>query len=215
MNKYQHTVSTFDKLAERYQDKYMDLSLYGDTFDTFIEQLRLIKATSLFEMACGPGNITRLLHKHLPELSIFATDLSPNMVKLAQINNPTAVIEVMDCRKIAQIDDKFNAIMSGFCLPYLSKDDAKELIEACAALLLPNGVIYLSTMEDDYEKSKYSENSEGDKVYTHYHQAEHLSKLLKESGFEILKLIHKTSPAQQGSSEKDLFIIAQLTDVTL
>ncbi|WP_076409480.1 class I SAM-dependent methyltransferase [Shewanella sp. UCD-KL12] len=212
MDKYEHTVSTFDKLAEKYQDKYMELSLYQDTFDAFIEQLRLNKAGTLFEMACGPGNITRLLNEQLPELSIYATDLSPNMVRLAQINNPSVKVDVMDSREIAQLDERFDAIMSGFCLPYLSKSDAEKLIKSSASLLTSNGVIYLSTMEDDYDKSKYSENSDGDKVYTHYHQADHLIRHLEANGFEILKLIRKTSPAQQGSSENDLFIIAKLTE---
>ena len=35
MDEYKITVSTFDKLADKYQAKYMDFDFYIDTYDTF------------------------------------------------------------------------------------------------------------------------------------------------------------------------------------
>jgi 23S rRNA G2069 N7-methylase RlmK/C1962 C5-methylase RlmI len=45
--------------------------------------------------------------------------------------------------------------MCGFCLPYLSKEEAVKLIRDAAAILNPDGVFYISTMEDDYSKSDF------------------------------------------------------------
>jgi hypothetical protein len=40
--------------------------------------------------------------------------------------------------------------MCGFGLPYLSKEETENLISGSFALLKPEGVLYVSTMEDDY-----------------------------------------------------------------
>ena len=95
----QVSVKTFNKLAQRYQDKYMDLAMYIDTFEPFIKALPRLNARVL-ELACGPGNITCYLLTHRPELSILATDLAPNMLTLAQQNNPQVEVALLDSRAL-------------------------------------------------------------------------------------------------------------------
>jgi ubiquinone/menaquinone biosynthesis C-methylase UbiE len=60
MDKYERTIKTWDKLAEKYQDVFMDLSLYDDSYDAFCALLQKKDATIL-ELGCGPGNITKYL----------------------------------------------------------------------------------------------------------------------------------------------------------
>ena len=174
MDKYAISVNTFNKLAQKYQDKYMDLALYDDTFELFCELVNQKRNPEIFEIACGPGNISRFLIDRCNEIRLHGIDLAPNMVKLAKENNPSAHFEVMDCRDIRLIEQAYDAIMCGFCLPYITKEDAGELIKNAAQLLKKEGLIYLSTMEGEYTKSKLGTSSSGDPVYTHYHQAEHL-----------------------------------------
>lgn len=50
-------------------------------------------------------------------------DIAPNMVVLAIRNNPTGIFSVMNCRNIGDSDGKFDGIIGGFCLPYLSKEE--------------------------------------------------------------------------------------------
>ena len=40
MDKTRNAVSIFDKLAILYQDKFMNVDLYGDTFDFFCAALK-------------------------------------------------------------------------------------------------------------------------------------------------------------------------------
>ncbi len=58
------------------------------------------------------------------------------MIELAQRNNPEANCIVMDSRDIVTLATKFDAIICGFCLPYLSSDDSTRLVENCGNLLL-------------------------------------------------------------------------------
>ena len=95
MDKYEITVDTFNKLAGKYQEKYMDFDFYVDTYDTFCDLVSNHKAV-IFEIACGPGNITKYLLSKRSDFKIEGVDLAPKMVELARANNPTASFYVLD-----------------------------------------------------------------------------------------------------------------------
>ena len=207
MDKSKIAVDIFNKHATSYESKFMDVSLYHHSFDVFCKLIMKQNATVL-ELACGPGNITKYLLHIRPDLNILATDLAPNMVELAKANNPTAQVQLMDSRAIKQLHKKYDAIMVGFCLPYLSKEEAIQLIKDASNALHLNGVIYLSTMEDDYSKSAFKKGSAGDEIFMHYHQADYLSAALIENGFVINELIRQAYPEKDGSQTTDLILIA-------
>lgn len=207
MDKNKIAVAVFNKLAKEYQDKFMDVNLYSDTFDFFCNTIKKENA-EILELACGPGNITRYLLKKRPDFKIVATDLSPNMIRLGKINNPKAEFQLMDCRDIGLTEKKYDAIMCGFCLPYLSKEESLKLIGDASKLLKPSGLIYLSTMEDDYDKSGFKKGSAGDEIFMHYHQADYLTAALEENGFTILNLNRKEYLIHDGTKTTDLILIA-------
>ena len=204
-------VAVFNKLAQGYQDKFMDVNLYGDTFDFFCKAITS-KNAEILELACGPGNITQYLLKKRPDFRILATDLAPNMIALAKINNPDAQFEVMDCREIGTIDKTYDGIMCGFCLPYLAKEETIKLIHDTSLLLKPGGIIYLSTMEDDYTKSSLKKGSGGDELFMHFYQADDLISILEEHNFKILNIGRKEYPAADGTTVTDLILIASKQD---
>jgi 2-polyprenyl-3-methyl-5-hydroxy-6-metoxy-1,4-benzoquinol methylase len=207
-DKNKQAVEVFNKLAQSYQDKFMDVSLYHDSFDVFCSHIKKEKA-SVLELACGPGNITQYLLKKRPDLNILGTDLAPNMIELAKINNPQASFQLLDSRAITSLNKTYDAIMCGFCLPYLSKEEAIQLIADSAKVLTSDGVIYISTMEDDYSKSEFKKGSSGDEIFMHYHQADYLTEALIKNNFKIVKLLHQDYPTTDGTKVVDLIIIAQ------
>lgn len=208
MDKNKIAVDVFDKLAMLYQEKFMDVNLYGDTFDFFCDTIKKQNA-ELLEIACGPGNITKYLLNKRPDLKILGIDLAPCMIELAKINNPTAEFHLLDCRQIGTIAKKFDAIMCGFCLPYLNKNEAIKLLSDASILLNSKGVIYISTMEDDYNKSGFKKGSTGDEIFMHFYQADFLTSILKENNFNILKLDRKEYDIADGTKTTDLIIIAE------
>jgi len=208
MDKTQNAVAIFDKHAQMYQDKFMNVDLYADTLDVFCQHIPMQNAEVL-ELACGPGNITHYLLQKRPDLKMFGTDLAPNMLELAKINNPSAEFQLLDCRDIDKLDKKYDALMVGFCLPYLSKDETRKLIKDAHALLNIGGVLYLSTMEADYGTSGIRYSSTGDAMYMYYYLADDLLEILKENDFQIIDLQRKTTPAPDGNTVTDLIIIAK------
>ena len=206
MDQTKIAVDIFNKLANGYQDKFMDVSLYHDSFDIFCDNIKKENA-SVLELACGPGNITKYLLEKRPDLKITGSDLAPNMIELAKINNPKAEFQLLDFRNIKSLNNKFNAIMCGFGLPYLSKEEAIQFIADSTKILNSDGVFYISTMEDDNSKSKFQKGSSGDEIFINYHQADYLTKALQTNGFQIINLQRKKYLHNEQDTT-DLIIIA-------
>ena len=210
MDKTKNAVAIFDKYAIEYQDKYMDVSRYADTLDVFCNLIE--KDTSkILEVACGPGNLTRYLIQQRSNFQILGIDLSSKMIDLAKINNPSAEFRVMDCKKISDLTKTFDGISCGFCLPYLSKEEARQLITDAAKLLNKQGVLYLSTMEGDYSNSGLQGPSSGgsDTLFIHYHEADYLISYLKENKFMDLQIHRKKYLGEDGNLTTDLILLAR------
>ena len=208
MDKYQETFQTWNKIAEIYHDKFMNLNLYNDTYDIFLDLIPKTKP-SVLEIGCGPGNITKYLLTKNSNLKIKGIDISENMVELAARNNPSAEFEIMDSREINRINDKFDAVVCGFCIPYLSKSDCVKLITDCNDLLNSSGILYISFVAGDYENSGFISGSTGDKTYFYYHNLDNIEKELKANFFETKKLLHKNYKKADGTEEIHTVIIAE------
>ena len=103
MDKSQNAVEIFDKRALDYQNKFMDVGLYHDSFDLFCNTIEKENA-AILEIACGPGNISRYLLAMRPGFQLLGIDLSANMIALAKTNNPTAEFVILDAREITKLN---------------------------------------------------------------------------------------------------------------
>ena len=106
MDRYKETFETWNKVASLYQDKFMDLDLYNNTYD-FICNSITRKNARILEIGCGPGNITKYLLSKRPDFDIYGIDIAPKMIELAKKNNPSASFEIMDIRQIDEIKTKY------------------------------------------------------------------------------------------------------------
>lgn len=209
MDKYTLNKNTFNNLAIQYQERFMDFEGYLDTFDLFMNAI-VHKDARIFEIACGPGNVTKYLHAYSNDYKIYGIDIAPKMIDLARINNPTAKYEVMDCRYLSHVSEKFDAIMCAFGLPYITKEDALQLIEDSSQMLEENGILYISTMEGKYEDSEYVKSAAYDEsTFVYYHDATLLKAAMKSNRLEVLHEIRKPYQNGEGKEFVDLFIIAQ------
>lgn len=183
MDKYKETFETWNKVADLYQDKFMNLDLYNETYD-FICDSVTEKNAKILDVGCGPGNISKYLLSKRSDFDILGIDVAPNMIELAKRNNPTANFELMDCREIDAITSKFDAIVGGFCLPYLSQSDTTKFITDCYNLLNQNGVIYLSFVEGEPNQSEFQTSSTGNRVFFYFHDLNSIKKQLTKVGFK-------------------------------
>ena len=208
MDRYTETFKTWNKLASLYQDKFMELDVYNETYDFICNSITKDKA-KILEIGCGPGNITKYILSRRPDFDLFGIDIAPNMIELAKINNPTASFAVMDCREIDSIKTKFDAIVCGFCLPYLSQNDSQKLITDCYNLLNENGLIYLSFVEGDTKKSDFQISSSGDRTYFYFHNLENLKAKFIDNKFEDFKIFKVEYKKSETEMEIHTIVIAK------
>ncbi|UTW68268.1 class I SAM-dependent methyltransferase [bacterium SCSIO 12643] len=207
-DRYTETHQTWDHIAQLYEDKFMYLDLYDDTYQTFCDSLAIENA-SVLELGCGPGNITKHLLRLKPDLQILATDVSEQMIIRASKNNPGINARILDCRNLESIHQKFDGIMCGFTIPYLSKSDCKHLIYNCHQLLRENGILYLSFVPGDYTKSGFISGSTGERTYFYYHDTNILKQTLESNYMTVSHQIEKIYPKSDGTLETHVILIAQ------
>lgn len=211
MDKTKAVIQLFDHFAETYQEKYGDQTSYAVTFDRFCAALPTDAATVL-ELGCGPGNVTQYLLDRQPTLKITALDLAPEMLRLARQKLPQVDFREMDARDIGSLSTSFDGILAGFCLPYLSRPEAEQLIHDAKTLLRPGGILYLSTMEGAYSASGWKGPSTGEdfKLFTYYHEADSLKAALQKVGFVLLDEQRIPQPKPSEASTEDLILLAQI-----
>ena len=134
MSKQTETFQTLNKVAQLYQERFMDLEIYDESYAQFCVAIEKSNAPVL-EIGCGPGNISKQLLTSRNDFSMYGIDFSESMIMLAQKNNPTAQFEVMDDRDILKLNKSFDGIIAGFCLPYLSGEESIQLIADASTLL--------------------------------------------------------------------------------
>lgn len=207
-DRYKESFETWNKLANLYQDKFMDLTLFDDTYDFICNSLNKPNS-AILEIGCGPGNISRYLLSKRPDFKILGIDVAPNMIELAERNNPNAKFSVMDCRDIGTLHATFDGIICGFCLPYLSHGDGHKLIDDAMKMLNEHGIIYLSFVEGDPVNSGFQVASTGDRSYFHYYTLNQIqSQFLENSDFD-LKIFRLEFKRAEDKSEMHTIIIAK------
>lgn len=208
MSRYKETFKTWNIVAKLYEDKFMDLALYNASYDLFCQLLNS-KNPKVLDIGCGPGNITHYLLSKLPESTIEGIDIAPNMVTLAKQNNPKTQFYEMDIRDIDTLTSKYNGIICGFGLPYLSKADCKILIKDSYNLLNTKGILYLSFVEGNYEDSGYISGNSGDQMFFYYHNLETLKQLLTAQHFNTITVTYVDYPKSETITETHTIIIAE------
>lgn len=210
MDRYSETKETWNKVAGLYQDNFMHLSIYNHTYDVLCDTLTL--NARLLEIGCGPGNITQYILSKRPDIRIDAIDNSEEMIKLARVNNPSANFIVMDCREIGSINKQYDAIVCGFCLPYLSEDDCTQLFNHCKQKLVTNGMLYLSFVEGDVAQSGYQTGSSGHRMYFYYHHYVSLIKQLEGIGLGQTHFFEVPYTKKDGTVEQHTILICSHLD---
>ena len=210
MENFELSVQRFNEFAEEYASRFNNVSVYFESLTHFCSLVKLDNP-HILELACGPGNVTGFLKNRFHNSRILAVDLAPKMIEIAKNLLPEVDFRVMDVRNISAIPDRFDAVMCSFCLPFLSKTDAAQLISDCADRLVSGGVLYVSTMEGNEERAGYETTSfSGDaEVYFNYHQQIDLEQAFEQSGLEISQLKLQDYIEANGSVTTDMIFIAE------
>lgn len=208
MDPYRITFQTWNTLAEWYDENFMHLNIYNASYDLFCERLQK-QSPDVLELACGPGNITRYLLNKRPDFKILGSDISDNMLQKARKNCPEVKFRKMDLRNLHQVKKTFDALVIGFCLPYLSQDDILKLISDAAQVLSSGAQLYLSCIEGKYEAPKLQTNSKGQQSLMVYHEFEFIQRALLNNDFKTIEVLRIPYSIEVKPGETHLIILAE------
>jgi len=202
------SVATFNKLAERYAEKYFHSDIYDRYLGEFAKRIRP-QGASVLDAACGPGNVSAYLAKARPDLRLVGIDLAKGMIKQAMSRVPSAEFLVKDCRHIDTLDEVFDACAFAFGLSYLTDDDAEQFFTSLNASLKDSAMLYLSTITGEQRFSRFEESASGDKVYLEYRNVDDVVSMVERAGYRVDFMEMIASPANASKSTQDLVLIAQ------
>ena len=189
MDHQQHTdhareaVKIFDRLALHYQEKYMNVDAYAGALQWLLG--RLPQGAMVYDLACGPGNVSKYVLEQRPDLNLSGSDLSENMVMLAKAVNPEAAFSVMDARQIQFLPGTYDAIIVSFLMPYLNRLEVDALIAGISGKLKSEGYVYLSYIEAPYHTSGPQRGSYGDLVHMYFYDDAELMPMYNKYGLSI------------------------------
>jgi len=202
------SVATFNRLADRYAEKYFDLDMYDGYLGRFVKRIEL-QGARVLDVACGPGNVAAYLAKVRLDLKLVGIDLAEEMVKQARLRVPSAEFLVKDCRDIGNLGQKFDAAAFAFGLSYLTDDDATRFFSSLNAILTDSALLYLSTITGESGCSGFEVSSSGDRVYIVYRSVSDVVSMVEREGYSVDFIEVIASPANAPTSTQDLILIAQ------
>ena len=207
MDAHKETFETWNKLASLYQDKFMELHLYDETYDAFCHLVTAPNA-KILDIACGPGNISRYLLTKRPDFRLTGIDIAENMIALARKNNPSAEFAVMDMREIGKLSETFDGIICGFGLPYLPEADAAKLFSDAHRLLNDKGIVYISFVDGDPAQSGFKADNEGNRIYFWFHRLDTILRQLNDADFEQQKTFEVLYQRNETEAETHTILVA-------
>jgi ubiquinone/menaquinone biosynthesis C-methylase UbiE len=104
------------------------------------------KTSSLLEIACGTGQVTRLLRQRLPAADIIATDLNPGMIEIAKriIGQDVRLnFQSADAQELQFEDNRFDAVICQFGVMFFP--ERQKAVNEAYRVLKPGGKYFFTT----------------------------------------------------------------------
>jgi len=110
-----------------------------------VSEMELIEGSSILDLGCGTGKLTRLIAKRLGEGSILGVDLTPGMVEIARRTLPTEYEGMVDFsigagENLDLQSNSFDLITSAFTLRNVNS--LEEVISEMKRVVKPGGRVY-------------------------------------------------------------------------
>ena len=179
------TIAAWNELAQRYEDKFMGLSIYDEAYRAFF--CLLPENGKVLEVGAGPGIVADFAARHFPQMRLLVTDAAHEMVKRSRTRFPHFDHRVLKAQELLSVNEQFDGIVASFCIPYLREAEVLAFINHATKRLHPGGALYISFMEDDYANSGLQKGSTGHEMMVYYYPEKTVCAWLKEAGYHIVE----------------------------
>ena len=150
--------AVFGRHAEAYKSRLDEVLARGEARGR-LRMLELCGASAgmtVLDLACGPGNMTRLLAQRvLPGGRVLGVDLARGMIALAARDHPPGTwFAVMDIERLGLSDRAFDAVACGHGLQFAP--DLDRALKEAWRVLRPTGVLAASVPAAGIDESVWT-----------------------------------------------------------
>lgn len=176
------TISVYDTMVEKYAKKFNDFALLPER-ETFISLLP--KFARVLDAGCGPGRDCEYFVSQ--KYSVTGVDFSEKLLEIARKRIPQATFYKQDLRSLRFPSQSFDGVWACASLLHLKRYEVPMVLGKFFQLLKPDGILFIMVKEGSGEEDIAEELSFHLSRYFTYFQQEELKKLVKDSGFEVIK----------------------------
>lgn len=181
MDKSKFSVSTYNKIAEKYTDIYFNDLSDKPIIDRFLSLLP--SNAKILDIGCGPGNFTNYILKK--NFHIEGIDLSTEMIKIATKKVPKCKFELMDMRKLKFPANNFDGLLLAYSLINIPSEEIPNTLKGFYRVLKSKGIMLIIAQNGEPDQIIDEPLQKGEKIFTNFFTVERLSKFLKDAGFQI------------------------------
>jgi cyclopropane fatty-acyl-phospholipid synthase-like methyltransferase len=145
---------------------------------------RVPEGSKLLDLGCGGG--LSIPKRFSERYSVTGVDISPVQIELARENVPKATFHCMDMMDIDSLEGPFDAVTAFFSIIHVPREEHALLFGKIADLLTPGGVFFAILGPSDTGEHDVGEFL-GTEMYWSHYDAETNLRMLRETGFKILK----------------------------
>ena len=120
--------------------------IFGPYARNLVNRIDFTDVDNVLELACGTGQVTTLLADRLPtSVQLIATDLSPDMMRIAQakLSNSTVQWAMVDMTAIPYESDTFDRVVCQFGIMFAP--DKAQAFSEIYRVLKPGGRLFFNT----------------------------------------------------------------------
>lgn len=157
------TMSTlYSSLSPIYEAMYQQFINYDEEFDFYNKILKSFQPTSVLEIGCGTGHLAKRFHQK--NYAYTGVDISPDMLSIAQGNNPHCHFIKADMRRLALPTKQQACLITGRTISYLlSNEDLFNTLESINRNLHNNGLLCF----DFIDATRFIPSIKADEVIVH------------------------------------------------
>jgi ubiquinone/menaquinone biosynthesis C-methylase UbiE len=136
----------FKGIVAEYYEKYYSPILFTQPAKDLVSRLPK-DLSAILELACGTGQVTRLMRAKYPNAKITATDLNPDMITVAKkmVIGKGIDWKTMDAQEISFEDNSFDAVVCQFGVMFFP--DKQKSVNEVYRVLKPGGSYLFSTWD--------------------------------------------------------------------
>ena len=145
MQEQKNIIDCYNKTAKNYADKYLD-----ELTHKHLDRILLNAFASenkdkgkMIDLGCGPGQTTNYLSGHGVK-DITGTDLSIEMIKVAESLYPQNHFETADMLKLPYPDNSFGSAIAFYSIVHFDYTQIKTAFSEIKRVLMPGGQLLFS-----------------------------------------------------------------------